>query len=439
MNQLTCLDSRTSSPYWMTFIVVCMWMLHGSVSAQGDIAIDSAHYTLEKLLQVAQERNPEILAQKQSLESTLQLRDSAQTLFMPTWTIKGVVEDPDVNKTNSSTAAATLSMSQTLYSGGELSSQQRQADLSYEQAQHAMKRTRQTVSYKIKQGWFNLLEANALLHEVDDAFQRLKTHAHHTELFYKEGKVWRNDVLQAGVKVAQGEKDIIAARNTALRGVASLNSLLDRDIDLDIVAEGKLEWQEYPFDWSTLRERAVAEHPDILYADYTAKLAREEVREIAGERLPSVTLAGQYQNKHNLKTGQETKDDLSLTLTASWDFWDGGANDRDKASARADWQEALHSLQQQHQEVLLAGKNAFLTYQEAGDKVRVLRKSLEHAQENYRVNTVRYQEQLGTANDLLNAQALLTDTRKDWISALASYERAVVSLEYALGVDLEHR
>ena len=130
MNQLTCLDSRTSSPYWMTFIVVCMWMLHGSVSAQGDIAIDSAHYTLEKLLQVAQERNPEILAQKQSLESTLQLRDSAQTLFMPTWTIKGVVEDPDVNKTNSSTAAATLSMSQTLYSGGELSSQQRQADLS---------------------------------------------------------------------------------------------------------------------------------------------------------------------------------------------------------------------------------------------------------------------------------------------------------------------
>ena len=71
--------------------------------------------------------------------------------------------------------------------------------------------------------------------------------------------------------------------------------------------------------------------------------------------------------------------------------------------------------------------------------MRVLRKSLEHAQENYRVNTVRYQEQLGTANDLLNAQALLTDTRKDWISALASYERAVVSLEYALGVDLEHR
>ena len=67
--------------------------------------------------------------------------------------------------------------------------------------------------------------------------------------------------------------------------------------------------------------------------------------------------------------------------------------------------------------------------------MEVLQQALENAKENYRVNQVRYQEQLGSANDLLSAQDMLSSSRKDWLSALAQLSKARYSLQYELGVN----
>ncbi len=41
-----------------------------------------------------------------------------------------------------------------------------------------------------------------------------------------------------------------------------------------------------------------------------------------------------------------------------------------------------------------------------------MRLALDDAKENYRVNLIQYQAQKGTASDLLDAQDLLSNTRK---------------------------
>ena len=76
---------------------------------------------------------------------------------------------------------------------------------------------------------------------------------------------------------------------------------------------------------------------------------------------------------------------------------------------------------------------SWLNFREAQNQISVLQQAIEIANENYRVNTVRYQEKLGTANDLLTAQTLLSKSKKDWISALARYLKSVYTLQYNLG------
>jgi outer membrane protein len=53
-----------------------------------------------------------------------------------------------------------------------------------------------------------------------------------------------------------------------------------------------------------------------------------------------------------------------------------------------------------------------------------------------RINTVRYEEGVGTATDVLDAISLLTLAEKNHCKALYDLKRAHAGLLYATGVDL---
>ena len=61
-------------------------------------------------------------------------------------------------------------------------------------------------------------------------------------------------------------------------------------------------------------------------------------------------------------------------------------------------------------------------------------KATEQAEENFRINTERYREQVGTSTDVIDAQTLLTKARSDHDNALGDYSISRARLERAMGV-----
>jgi len=96
--------------------------------------------------------------------------------------------------------------------------------------------------------------------------------------------------------------------------------------------------------------------------------------------------------------------------------------------------QAADGLSYLRDQIVLEVKNAFLLVQEANRQVRVSQAAITQAEENFRINKERYQEQVGTATEVLDAQTLLTKARADHFNALGDVSIHRARLERAMGV-----
>jgi len=79
-------------------------------------------------------------------------------------------------------------------------------------------------------------------------------------------------------------------------------------------------------------------------------------------------------------------------------------------------------------------KAAYLLVRESEKQVFVAQKSIAAAEENFRINTERYREQVATSTDVLDAQILLTKAKSDYYTALGDYFINQARLERAMGI-----
>ncbi|MFP3928804.1 MAG: TolC family protein, partial [Desulfobacteraceae bacterium] len=78
-------------------------------------------------------------------------------------------------------------------------------------------------------------------------------------------------------------------------------------------------------------------------------------------------------------------------------------------------------------------KQAYLDLFEAEKNIPTTRKAVEQAEENLRVSRERYEAQVTTSTEVLDAQALLTRARTNYYRALYSHHLAKARLLRAVG------
>jgi outer membrane protein TolC len=86
--------------------------------------------------------------------------------------------------------------------------------------------------------------------------------------------------------------------------------------------------------------------------------------------------------------------------------------------------------------VRLEVQRNYLELQSSRQKVEVTRGAVAQAEENLRLQRLRYQEGVGTATEVLDAVTLLTVTRTNAWKALYGVKRAEAGLLSSMGRDL---
>lgn len=86
--------------------------------------------------------------------------------------------------------------------------------------------------------------------------------------------------------------------------------------------------------------------------------------------------------------------------------------------------------------IRLEVKSAYLNLQSARKRVEVTKKSIEQAEENLRLQELRYKEAVGTATEVTDAIALLTASKNNYYRALYALKKAEAELLYSMGIDL---
>ncbi len=435
--KLPCFPEFLSSRFTLIFRIsirlnYCLYLVCWTcIAAAEETAPAGAALTLENLLEEAQRQNPGFLAEKAHTEELFSKNEAAERNQWPKLSLNGDVRNSAVEWRESRSSSAGVSLSQPIYQGGSLRLRRSIAELQLQQGTLQLRLRELALQLQVKSAYYDSLLFAAKLQEEEKALERVKQHSHNVGLFFEQGKVWRNDLLQADVKVARARKDLVSARNSVLTGRARINQLLGRDVDAPLELAGKLEWRDGGWKWEAIRRLALQDHPQVQSSRLGMELAERSV-ELAGSGLrPNLNFTGSYTRNYSEGALNAESASSSVGLSATWLLFDGSTRFEEQAALHA-VRGARYRIRETEQGVLLQAKQAWLAVEEAGEQVGVLQKALEHAEENYQVNIVRYQEQLGTGNDVLDAEDLLKSTRLDWLGAIRDYWKSVAALESAV-------
>jgi outer membrane protein TolC len=103
------------------------------------------------------------------------------------------------------------------------------------------------------------------------------------------------------------------------------------------------------------------------------------------------------------------------------------------AAAKHNMKKAQESQAELLDNIILQVREAFVDIKESEYNIGVTEKAIESAEEDFRINQSRYQAQLSTTTNVLDAQTRLTRARINYFNALYSYRISLMRLAWSTG------
>ncbi len=295
-------------------------------------------------------------------------------------------------------------------------------------------RARNRSSLEFILAYYDLLEADKLLQVAVEEVKQYEAHRNDAKARYSAGVVTRNEVLQADVALADSRQRYLVAENNRSLRASRIDSLLLRPLNENVQAE---EVKKTPSAGITLDAAwavAEAESPEIRVIDANIRSKEESIRSTQAEYFPNFYLSGGYQYQENEHV--VTPRNWSVIVGANFNLFSGGATSARVYIGKSELAALKTTRDKIVDAVRLDVKGAYLNLQSSVQQIEVTKAAVAQAEENLRLQRLRYQEGVGTATEVLDAVTLLTSTHTGSLRAVYGFERAEAGLLYAMGRDL---
>lgn len=402
--------------------------------------------TLEQAVLRALEKNPSMQAVRAELAGAGYGRQAAKGSFGPSLsTGYGFTHNDhkkpkrDLHTSEQDVYAWNFNAHQDLFTGFKLLSTYERAALSEESATSKIANTELSLIQSVQQNFLSLLKARADVKSGEDSVARLKEQLKVTTAFYDVGLKPRLDVLQAESDLASAEDALLQAKNSVSTQVARLNTLLDMALDADVEYVGELEYLPCTMAIDQALGTAMKQRPDLDIAQKSVEIARKDKKITDAAFYPTLgadydwSRTGNGMDVSGSPLSRTEWSEWSVSVAASWKFFEWGKtlNESKKAGQAITQMEA--ERRNLEQEVTYEVKANHLKVGEAAERIKVTRAALDTAREAYRMAVARYQAQVGTNSDVLDAQYQLTQAETNLTQALADYQLAVANLYVSIG------
>ncbi|MBU2026256.1 MAG: TolC family protein [Proteobacteria bacterium] len=332
----------------------------------------------------------------------------------------------------------TIEARQPLFAGGAIRANYEASRLGAEIARHEETATVRDLVQEVKVSYFDILKAGRIREVAKQSVERLKAHRDTAQGFYDVGIIPRNDLLYAEVELANGRQFLVRAENGVEMAKAKFNTILRREINAPVEIEDILTDRPYEKLLEACIAAALENRPEIMAYALRLEQARSIVKLSKSEYYPNVSLVGNYVKYGDTPgaAGSPYRDQESwyVMAVANWTFWEWGKTKNRVDAGLSRENQAADILANVKDQITLEVKNAWLLLREAETQIQVARQAIEQAEENFRINTERYREQVGTSTDVIDGQTLLTKARSDYFNALGDVGIGRARLERAMGL-----
>jgi outer membrane protein TolC len=318
-------------------------------------------------------------------------------------------------------------LSQNLFSGFQDSARIEQGAANLAQTEASLAVTKARLSQELKSAFAGLQFAQDNVTLTDKIVQRLAENLRLVELRFEGGRENKGSLLLTQATLAQARYENLQARQTLASAQAQLARVLGRGepAGLQVIGGVPVTPPETAPDFPQL----VQQIPELLQARAQERSAVADVTLARSGFYPSVDVTGSVAREGEDWTPDSDRRTVGLNLSVP--LFSGGRDYYTTKSAAASLEAASSSRDNVERQLLVRLKQAYASYVESEEKLKVDRAFLEAAILRAEIARSRYNNGLMSfedwdriENDLIQRQKTVLQSQRDRVTAEAAWEQA---------------
>jgi outer membrane protein len=411
-------------------------------------------YSMDDCLQLALDRNPDILRAQHDIERTQGLIISAKSALYPHANVSGRIEERDDDLFNQGTDPSIqrfrdfwvveLQVVQSLYSGGVNRQQIAIAKLAHEAALIQLQATIDNVLQQVKTTVYAVIVDEAQREAENQTIQLLREEGQRQKDLFDAGRTTRFNVLRTQVSLGNQQAQLSELQTDLTARQIALSRLLDLEwpraaspfqppfhvrASLDCPPVDKIDVE----DFITL---ALARRPELQVIDRQIEIAQRTIKIDQAANVPRIDayISDQEFRDQTLSSFNNTENGYAFGLLGTWNIFDGFAGRGQVMTDTASL--ASQRVSRDQLRLAIAGevREAYARLATAEMTIKEQAANQSTAEESVKLARVSADSGYATLLDVLQATLDLTAARADLIRSRQVYLNALADLEHAVSL-----
>lgn len=323
-----------------------------------------------------------------------------------------------------------VSVQQPIFTGFALKNSYEIAQDSWNAAKNDHEKVEMDIILQTKQAYFNLLKIRKLVEISDEAVKLMEAHVSDLQNMLKVGLIAENDLLKAKVQLSETKLMKIRAENGAQLMQMQFCTVLNIPLNTIIELKTPLEFDDKQYNLATITQQALENRPEIHSMKNKIQMARKGVSIAKSQRLPQLMAVYNWNYKRpNREYEKEFYSMWTAGVVAQMNFFDWGGISSRITQAKLEQRQAEEGIKLLADAITLEANQAFISLEEAKQRIDVAEINVTQAEENYRVTQKKFSQGLVNNTELLDANTALTRARIERTTAISDYLTALAVLE----------
>lgn len=327
---------------------------------------------------------------------------------------------------------------QPLFTGFKLLSLRSSAKLNLNASEQDYSKEGNEAAFNIYSAYWNYYKTDEINKVVAQSLQQMENHLKDTKSFFENGLISKNDMLKLEVQYSNTKLLLIEAENNLELARIAFN----KAIGIELTSQTKVAASEQSYNYEKYQladiiDEAINNRKELKSLAYRFEASKEGVSAAKSNWLPSIYLTGNYYYSNPNPRFQPAKDEFNsnwdVGVTLSWDVWNWGLTASQVSQAEQTKIQLGTNLDQLKENIQMEVYSNYLNLIKTEEKVKVNKEALDQSLENYRITSEKYNSQLSTSTDLIDAETLKLQAETNLKTAEVDFQIAKVKLEKSLG------
>ena len=292
--------------------------------------------TFNSALKRAYDTNPELNAERESINISEQELKVSKSSYLPTITLEGSKSQEETDKltnrdgsnasiTNVDPSVQSITITQTIIDFGR-AAEFKKSKIGIELAKTKLLKKEQDIIYKSIEAYTGLITDKEKLKINQSNVNLLERQVETDRIRLERGNISLSDVAQSESSLAGAKAKLIQAQSDFLTSKLNYENVIGKLSDPELLDKSSIKVARLPIELSSAIELSKKNNPDLIIAQLEYEQSKKDTTSARSDLAPSATLSFDRSKTDDLNSTYDEREKDTLKATVTWPFYSGGKN-----------------------------------------------------------------------------------------------------------------